>query len=92
MTVREQPLRDSLRNGALPRPGKPIQPVDGGPVKVSRPEFNTIQNGSACPFQTTFALAMSILGPASTSEIIEDRQFGYKSFISDTCLSKRRIF
>ena len=92
MTVRKQPLRDRLRDGALPRSSEPIQPVDGAPIEVSCPKFDPIQNGSACPFETTFALAMSILGPTCTAEVIEDRLFGYKSFISDTCRPKRRMF
>ena len=72
MTDREQPLGDRLRDGALPSSSKPIQPVDGGPVEVSCPEFDTIQDGSACSLETTLALAMSKLGAICTVEIIED--------------------
>ena len=92
MTVREQPLRDRLRNGALPRSGQPVQPVDGGLVEVPCPEFDTIQNGSPCSFEAAFALAMSKLGPVCIAEMIEDGLFGCQEFTSDICRSEWRTF
>ena len=43
----KQPLCDCLRDRALPCSGKPVQPVDGGSVKILCPEFDTVQNGPA---------------------------------------------
>ena len=71
MTACEQPLRNGLRDGALPRSGQPIQPVDGGLAKVPCPEFDGVQNGSACSLETAFAFTMSILGPVCAAETIE---------------------
>ena len=72
LTIRKQSLRDRLRDGALPRSGQPIQPVDRGPVEVVCPKFNTIQNGFACASETPFAPAVSVLGPMCATEIIEE--------------------
>ena len=75
--VRKQPLRDRLRDGALPRSGQPIQPIDGGLAGVPCPEFDPVQNDSTCSFETTFSLAVSKLGPLCAAEIIEGGRLGY---------------
>ena len=80
----KQSLCDCLRDGALPRSGEPIQPVDGGSAEVLCPEFDTVQNGPACPLETSFTSTVSILGPTCATEIIEDQFFGCQSFMSDT--------
>ena len=92
MTVRKQPLRDRLRNGALPRSGQPVQPVDAGLAGVPCPEFDSIQDDFACSFETTFTLAVSKLGPVRTAEIIESELFGCQNFMSDTRRPERGIF
>ena len=89
MTVCEQPFRDSLRDGALPRSGQPVQPVDGGLVEVPRPEFDPIQNGSARSFEATFALAVTMLGPIRVAKTIEGRLFSYQRFASEIRRRKR---
>ena len=76
VTVCEQSLRDRLRDGALPRSGQPIQPIDGALVEVPCPEFDGIQDSSTCPLEATFAFAVSKLGPLCTTEAIQDSRNG----------------
>jgi len=92
LTVCKQPPCDRPRYGALPRSGLPVQPVDGWLAKVPCPEFDIVQNGSACSSETTVVLAMLIPGPSCAGETIEDRLFGYRSFTSDACHPERRTF
>ena len=75
MTICEHPLRDCLRDGALPRSGQPIQPVDRRPIEVPRPEFNLVQDSTAGALQTTFTVAMQVLGSLRTAESIENGRF-----------------
>ena len=84
LAIRKQPLRGSSRDRGLARSGQPIQPVDRELVRVPCPEFYGIQNGSACALETTFAVAVSILGTVCNAEVIEGRLFDYQSFTSDT--------
>ena len=92
LSICEYPLRDRLRNGALPRPGQPVQPVDAGLTRVLCPEFNSVQDGSARSFEATIALAMSKLGSLCTAEITKDSSFGCQSFMSDTRRPEWRTF
>ena len=92
LIVRKQPLRDRFRNGALPRSGQPVQPVDAGLAGFPRPQFDSVQNDPACSFEATFALPMSKLGSLRTAEIVEDRLFDYQSFMLDTRRPERRMF
>ena len=89
LAICEQSLRDSPRDGALPGSRQPIQPVDGELARVSCPEFDTVQNGSAGSLETTFLLAVSKLGPTCTAEIVEGRFFSYQNFVSDPCRPER---
>ena len=70
----KHPLCDRLCDCTLPCPSQPIQPVDRRLVKVLCPEFDLIQDGPAGPLQTTVTVAMTILGPLRTGEIIEGGQ------------------
>ena len=45
-SVCECPLGDRLRDGALPRSGESVQPVDGWLLEVPCPVPNLVQNGS----------------------------------------------
>ena len=75
LTICEHPLRDRLRDRALPCPSQPIQPVDRRLVEISCPEFDLVQDSSTGSLQATFAVAMPIFGPLRTAEIIEDGRF-----------------
>ena len=44
--------------------------------------FDTAKNGLTGSFETAFALAVSVPSPTRTAEVIEDRLFGYKRFMS----------
>ena len=92
MAVCEQPFGDRFRDGALPRSGEPVQPVDGGSVKVPCPMFDTAKNGLTGSFETAFALAVSVPSPTRTAEVIEDRLFGYKRIMSDTRPPDQTVF
>ena len=70
MSIREHPLRDRLRDGALPRSGQPIQPVDGGLVEITYPELNRVDNGSTRPLETTFTAPVSILGRMCAADVV----------------------
>jgi len=75
LTGCECPLRDRLGDGALPRSGQPVQPVDARFVKIPCPEFDFVQDGSTGSFQTTIVVAMSIFSRLRTAEIIEGGRF-----------------
>ena len=77
LTIRVHPLRDGLRDRALPRPSQPVQPEDGGLVEISRPEFDPVQDSSAGSLQTTFAIAMPPVSLQYTAETIEGDRFSY---------------
>jgi hypothetical protein len=72
----ERLLRHRLRDGGLPRPGKPVQPVDGRFPRASCPEFDLIQNGSAGSLETTVTVPVSIFGLLRVTEFIQDNRFG----------------
>ena len=74
-SIRSRPLRDRLCNGALPRPGEPVQPIDGGFVEVTGPKLDLVQNCCTCSAETTIPIAMSILGLFCAPYIIEDCSF-----------------
>ena len=78
----ECPLGDRLCDGSLPRPGEPIQPVDGGFVfvKVVDPEFDLVQNCCARCLETTAAVSVLIPGSFCISDIVENICFGCRSF------------
>ena len=92
MSICERSLRDGMCDGTLPRPGQPVQPVDGGLVEIDNPELNLVENGCACPLKTTLAVAMSILGPACAADIVEDGCFGYQRSVSGIRHLMRRTF
>ena len=92
LAVRKQPLRGGLRDRGLARSGQPIQPVDGKLVRGPCPEFYGIQNGSARALETTFAVAVSVLGAICNAEVIEGRRFDYQSFTSVTRRLEQRTF
>ena len=78
--VYERPLGGRLCDGSLPRPGEPIQPVDGGLVKVVDPEFDRVQNCGTRSFEATVALSVSVLGFFCISNVVENIRFGCGSF------------
>lgn len=79
------PLRDRLRDRALPRPGQSVQPVDGRLVEILRPEFDFVQDGFARCFQTTFAAArMSIFGPFRNAYAVDGGKIGCWRLLSET--------
>jgi len=45
--------------------------------------FDLVENSSASSLETTFAIAMAILGLLGTAEIVEDGRFSYQKFTSD---------
>ena len=90
LSICEYPLRDRLRNGALPRPGQPVQPIDGGLIEIPRPELDLVQDSSASSLQTTLAVPMPILSCLRAAEIIEDGHFSYWRLMSDTRRGKRK--
>ena len=92
LAVRKQPLRRGPRDRGLARSGKPIQPVDRELVRGPCPESYGIQDGSARALETTFAVAVSILGAICNAEVIEGRLFDYQSFTSDTRRLEQRTF
>ena len=77
LSIREQALRDRLCNGALPRSRQPVQPEDRRPIEIPRPQFDLVQDGSASPLQTSFAvtIVMSIFGSFRAAKVIEDLRF-----------------
>ena len=75
-SVRKRPFRDRLCDCALPRPGETVQPVDGGLVEVTGPQFNFVQNCCTCSSKTTTPIAVSILGVFCAPYIIEDGGIG----------------
>ena len=81
----ECPLGGRLCDGSLPRPSEPIQPVDGGLVKVVNPEFDRVQNCGTRSFQATFALSVSVLGLFCISDVVENIRVGCGSFFSGDC-------
>ena len=78
--VCECPFGGRLCDGSLSRPSKPIQPVDGGFVKVAGPEFDRVQNCGARSLEATIAVAMLILGLLCTPDTAEDGSFDCGSF------------
>ena len=93
-SVRKCPLRNRPRDGALPRPGETVQPVDGGLVKVTGPKFDFIQDGCARSSKTTAAVSMSILGTFCTPDVVENSGFGCRIVFSDNYhwkLAQRRM-
>ena len=88
--VRKRPFRDGLCDGALPRPSETVQPVDGGFVEVTGPEFDLVQNCYACSSETTIPVAMSILGVLCVPYIIEDSGFGCRREFFQTIVRETR--
>ena len=82
-SIRSRPLRNCLCNSALTRPGEPIQPIDGGFVKVTGPKLDLVKDCCTCSFETTIPIAMSILGLFCAPYIIEDSGFGCRRVFSD---------
>lgn len=80
MSICECPLGDRLCDGALPRSGKPIQPVDWGLSEVRFPVLDLVQNGSAGSLETTSTATMSILCLPCTADIIKDSRLGCRRF------------
>ena len=72
----ENPLRDLLRDSALPRPGQPIQPIDRRLAEIPCPKLDPVQDGFASSPQTTFTAAMSIFSCLGAAETIEDARVG----------------
>ena len=68
--VPEYPLSDRLSDGALPRSGESIEPVDRGFVRVACTEFALIHGGPAGPLKATITVAMSVPGLFDMEEII----------------------
>ena len=73
--VRKRPLRNCLCDGTLPSPSEPVQPVDGGPVEVTGPEFDFVQNRCPCSSEASIPIAMSIFGLLCAPYVIEDSGF-----------------
>ena len=71
-----RPFRDRLCDGALPRPGEPVQPVDGRFVEVTSPEFDFVQNGRARTSETTISFAVLVPGLSRGPYAVEDSGFG----------------
>ena len=76
MTIRERPFCNRLCDCGLPRSGQPVQPVDKGLVEVPCPMLDCVQNSPARPFETPVTVAISILGPLCTAEIVEESRLG----------------
>ena len=77
MSVCEQSLCNGLSDGALARSGQPVQPVNGGFVKIPRPEFNIVQDGPAGSLEATFAATMAILRLLCATEVVKDSCISY---------------
>ena len=75
--VCERPLSNGLRNGALPRSGKPIQPVDRRLSEVRCPVPDLVQNGSTSSLETISTATMAILCLLCTADIVKDSRLGY---------------
>jgi len=82
LSVWENPLRDRLRDGGLPRPCQPVQPINWGLVKVPCPEFDLVQNDSAVSLEATPAVAMPTPSTPRTGDTVEDSRFSYRGFAS----------
>ena len=78
--VRECPLGGRLCDGTLPRPGKPIQPVDRGFVEVVDPQFDRVQDCCTRSLEATAAVSVLILGSFRISDVVENIRFSYGSF------------
>ena len=91
-SIRGQPLRDGLCDGALPCSSQSIQPVDGGFVKVSRPDFNFIQDSSAGTLEAAFTVTVSIFGLPCAAEVVEERFFSCQKPVSGAGYQKDGIF
>ena len=76
----ECPLGGRLCDGSLPRPSEPVQPVDGGFVKVVDPEFNRVQNCCARSLKTTAAVSVLILGFFCILDVVENIRFSCGRF------------
>ena len=92
LAICEYPLRDSLGDSGLPCPGQPVHPVDGGPTKIARPKPDLVQNRSACPLQTTFAVTVTILGSLCSADTVEDGGFSCWRFVSGVCHREWKMF
>ena len=92
LSICKHPLCDRLRDRALPRPGKPVQPVDRRFVEIPCPVFDLIQDSSTGPFETTITATVSIFGCLRAAEIVEDDRFSCRQYISATRCMKRKTF
>ena len=77
--VSKCPPCNGLCDGALARPSKSVQPVDGRLGEVAGPELNSVQNCCARPAETITAVSMLILGLLCRQHVVEDSGFGCKS-------------
>jgi len=91
-SICKQPLRDGLGDGALPRSGQPIQPVDRWLIEVSGPVFNIFQDSSAGSLEATFTVAVQILSRLRATELVENSGFSYQKFASDAGGCNRKMF
>jgi len=91
-SVCEHPLRNRLRDGALPRSSQPVQPVDRRPIEVLCPEFDPIQDSTSGALQTAFTVAMQVLGSLRTAETIEKGRFSCLRLMSDAGRRKGTTF
>ena len=78
-----------MGDSGLTRPGQPVQPVDRGLVEVPGPEFDLVQNSSACPLEAPVPITMPKFGPLGATEIVEDSRFGYRGFKSGNYIQKQ---
>ena len=84
LPIREHPFCNRLCDGGLPRPGQPVQPVNGRLVEAPGPVFNPVQNGPARPLETAVTVTVPILGPLCAAKIVEDSGLSCQKFMSGT--------
>jgi hypothetical protein len=78
-SIRERPLRDRLRDCALPCSCQPIQPINRRLGGVPCPQLDIVQNGFTSSLQTTFAIAVLIFCPLCSTKTFEGVRFACPS-------------
>jgi len=74
--IGENVLRDRLGDCGLAGSGEPVQPVNGGGVRVISPQFYLVQDGPPGSFEAAAPITMAEIRPAGTTTAVQHGKFG----------------